>query len=196
MNGSTQRFAQAFLEPCRDLEEEPLRALVAVRAFEVLRLPGALRGRFVAADFLVALPRALELLRALVGVRAFEVLRRFVAADFLVAFRPAPEAAERLVLLRLGADATFFLEPRLRFLGEGFTRASMKAVAALDITSAKASTFALAAVAIASCADVLSPSFSLSIVLPFVTLVRGSHLVPGGARRSPARGLPGFTQFP
>jgi hypothetical protein len=150
----------------------------------------------VAADFLVALPRALELLRALVGVRAFEVLRRFVAADFLVAFRPAPEAAERLVLLRLGADATFFLEPLLRFLGEGFTRASMKAVAALDITSAKASTFALAAVAIASCADVLSPSFSLSIVLPFVTLVRGSHLVPGGARRSPARGLPGFTQFP
>jgi hypothetical protein len=148
----------------------------------------------VAADFFVALPRALELLLALVGVRAFEVLRRFVAANFLVAFRPAPEAAERLVLLRLGADATFFLEPR--FLGEGFTRASMKAVAALDITSAKASTFALAAVAIASCADVLSPSFSLSIVPPFVTLVRGSHLVPGGARRSPARGLPGFTQFP
>jgi hypothetical protein len=30
-----------------------------------------------------------------------------VTADFLVAFRPAPEAAERLVLLRLGADATF-----------------------------------------------------------------------------------------
>ena len=28
------------LEPCRDLEEEPLRALVEVRAFEVLR-PGA-----------------------------------------------------------------------------------------------------------------------------------------------------------
>jgi hypothetical protein len=149
----------------------------------------------VAADFLVALPRALELLRALVGVRAFEVLRRFVAADFLVAFRPAPEAAERLVLLRLGADATFFLEPRLRFLGEGFTRASMKAVAALDITSAKASTFALAAVAIASCADVLSPSFSLSIVPPFVTLVRGSHLVQAGSIGMARKAAQGYGSF-
>jgi hypothetical protein len=36
---AARRFAQAFLEPCRDLEEEPLRALVEVRAFEVLRLP-------------------------------------------------------------------------------------------------------------------------------------------------------------
>jgi len=63
----------------------------------------------------------------------------------------------------LDSDAAFFLEERLLLLtARGFTRAPTNAVAALDATFMAASTFALAALAIASCADGLSPAFSFS----------------------------------
>jgi hypothetical protein len=70
----------------------------------------------------------------------------------------------RLVLPCFDADPLFFLaEPLIPLAFRGFTRASTNAVAALDATFITASTFALAALSMASCAGVKAP-FSLSIV--------------------------------
>jgi hypothetical protein len=91
-------------------------------------------------------------------------------AVLLVAVRFVAEAdlvvAERRTLPRVD-DEDFFVEARF-FRLRGFSvlpaTVSTNAVTALFAVSIAAFTFALAASAIASCADVLSPSFSLSIV--------------------------------
>lgn len=111
-----------------------------------------------------------ELLRALVGTlrRARTALTVFLPAVFLVASRGLLAGAEAFLAGRLlfpGFDAG--AEERLLLLtARGFTRAPTNAVAALDATFMAASTFALAALAIASCADGLSPSFFLSTLPP------------------------------
>jgi len=81
-------------------------------------------------------------------------------ADFLPEVRDFPG---------LGATVFFVDNAFLPFAGLGFTSASTKAVTALDATSIAASTLALAASPIASCAEGLKirsslRSLSLSIV--------------------------------
>lgn len=144
MRGYAQSFPQCerFLEPCRDFVEEPPRALVEA----LRRTLAALRVGFLAAVFLA--PRGLVA----------------EAGAFLAGRLPFP-GFDAGAAFFLDSDAAFFLEERLLLLtARGFTRAPTNAVAALDATFMAASTFALAALAIASCADGLSPSFSLSIV--------------------------------
>ena len=85
-------------------------------------------------------------------------LRLLVEAGFV--------AAELLALRRLGADEAFFLETRL-FPLRGFSlpvTVSTNAVTALDAISFATAMFILAASVNASGTDVISPSFSLSIV--------------------------------
>jgi hypothetical protein len=92
-----------------------------------------------------------------------------LAAVLLLTLRLAVEAglvaAELLVLLRLEAEEAFFLETPLfppRFSLP--VRVSTNAVTALDAISFVAAMFIWAASANASGSDVISPSFSLSIV--------------------------------
>ena len=119
-------------------------------------------------DFVEDLLRVLlELPRALVAVLRFAgapLRAGFLAAILLLGLTPV---AERLVLLRLEADEAFFLETRL-FPLRGFSlpvTASTNAVTALDAISFVAATFIFAASVNASGSDVISPSFSLSIVI-------------------------------
>ena len=115
-----------------------------------------------------------ELLRAFVdGFRragAFLGVGSFFTVAFLIALRGAVAEADffpGLVFPRLDAEAAFVFEARF-FPPRAFfvlpVRVSTKAVTALEATFITASTFALAASAIASCAGVLSPSFFLSII--------------------------------
>jgi hypothetical protein len=129
-----------------------------------------------------------ELLRAFVaGFRragAFLVVG-FFAVVFFTALRGAVADTDffpGLVLPRLDAEAAFVFEARF-FPPRAFfvlpVRVSTKAVTALEATFITASTFALAASAIASCAGVLSPSFSLSIIASFQTLSGKRHTPHG-----------------
>ena len=138
-------------------------------------------------DFVEDLLRVLlELPRALVAVLRFvgaPLRAGFLAAVLLLGF----VAAERLVLLRLEADEAFFLETRLfplRGLSLPVT-ASTNAVTALDAISFVAAMFILAASVTASGSDVISPSFSLSIVTSLgsgVASVAGSLCCTSGGQ--------------
>jgi hypothetical protein len=105
----------------------------------------------------------------------------FFTVAFLIALRGAVAEADfflGLVLPRLDAETAFVFETRF-FPPRAFfvlpVRVSTKAVTALEATFITASTFALAASAIASCAGVLTPSFSLSIIASFLTLSGKRH---------------------
>jgi hypothetical protein len=92
----------------------------------------------------------------------------FLAAVLLLALRLVVEAGFVAVLglRRLDADEAFFLEARL-FPLRGFSllvTVSTNAVRALDAISFAIAMFILAASVKASGTDVISPSFSLSIV--------------------------------
>jgi len=96
-------------------------------------------------------------LEALRLVLALATFRTFAEGDFL------PEVPD---LPDLGATVFFLDDVFLPFAGFGFASALTKAVTALDATSIAASTFALAASPIASCAEelktfLLSLSFSI-----------------------------------
>jgi hypothetical protein len=102
-----------------------------------------------------------------------------LAAVLLLALRLVVEvgfvAAELLVLPRLDAEAAFFLETRL-FPLRGFSlpvTVSTNAVTALDAISFAAAMFILAASVNASGTDLMSPSFSLSIVTSLLCLISG-----------------------
>ena len=141
---------ERLFEPCRDFVEELLRAFV-----DGFRRAGAFLGvGFFTVAFLIALRGAVA------------------EADFFAA----------LVFPRLDAEAAFVFEARF-FPPRAFfvlpVRVSTKAVTALEATFITASTFALAASAIASCAGVLSPSFSLSIIASFLTLSGKRHTPRG-----------------
>jgi hypothetical protein len=80
---------------------------------------------------------------------------------------------EFLVLPRLDAGETFFLETRL-FPLRGFSlpaTVSTNAVTALDAISFAAAMFILAASVNASGADVISPTFFCPLLPPFLSLV-------------------------
>jgi hypothetical protein len=129
-----------------------------------------------------------ELLRAFVdGFRragAFLGMGFFFVV-FLIALRAAVAEADffpGLVFPRLDAEAAFVFEARF-FPPRAFfvlpARVSTKAVTALDATFIAASTFALAASAIASCADVLNPAFSFSMIASFPDSSRNRHTQRG-----------------
>jgi hypothetical protein len=129
-----------------------------------------------------------ELLRAFVGGfrRAGAFLGMgFFFVVFLIALRAAVAEADffpGLVFPRLDAEAAFVFEARF-FPPRAFfvlpARVSTKAVTALDATFIAASTFALAASAIASCADVLNPAFSFSMIASFPDSSRNRHTQRG-----------------
>jgi hypothetical protein len=109
----------------------------------------------------------------------------FFFVVFLIALRAAVAEADffpGLVFPRLDAEAAFVFEARF-FTPRAFfvvpARVSTKAVTALDATFIAASTFALAASAIASCADVLNPAFSFSMIASFPDSSRNRHTQRG-----------------
>ena len=117
-------------------------------------------------------PRALAE-RALDARARLDALRVGLLEPVLATLRVPVAEADFLPEVRdfpgLGATVFFVDNAFLPFAGLGFTSASTKAVTALDATSIAASTLALAASPIASCAEGLNmpssfPPLSLSIV--------------------------------
>ena len=165
---------ERLFQRCRDLVEELLRALVDVLGWVVLLPAGcfaalrvAMADRFLDETF--AVTRVEELLRALIGVfRSGRALLREGCSVALWDTEVDRFLGEAFAIPRLDTLAALvfelrFFPPRVFFLP---ARLSTKAVTALDATSIAAFTFAVAALAIASSAAALRPSFSMSIIMP------------------------------
>jgi len=133
-------------------------------------------------DETFAVTRVEELLRALIGV--FRLGRALLREGCFVALWDTEVdrfLGEAFAIPRLDTVAALvfelrFFPPRVFFLP---ARLSTKAVTALDATSIAAFTFAVAALAIASSAAALRPSFSMSIIMPSPRLSGKRHIVGG-----------------